>query len=151
MVHAGIALEPYKIRYLHRSRPADTTKVVAQQVHDHHVFGAIFGAADQVRCQVVVDAWIDMAWPGSFDRSCLDCSAGLHLQKAFGGGGENRFTCCSPAANQQTAEGSRALIAQPFVQLQIADVVSERAACAAGEVGLEQIAAGNQLTDSVDT
>ena len=41
-------------------------------------------------------------------------------------------------------------MAEPPVELQVVDVLSERAACAAGEVGLEQIAAGNQLTDFVD-
>ena len=42
-------------------------------------------------------------------------------------------------------------MAQTLVKLKVADVVFQSAACATGEVGLEQIAAGNQLTDSVDT
>ena len=42
-MHRGIALDAKKLWYRHRARGADPGQIIAQQVDNHQIFGALLG------------------------------------------------------------------------------------------------------------
>ena len=62
---------------------ANPAEIVAHQIDDHHVLGAVFGAAHQLGCSIGIAAWIVVAGPGAFDRPGFHQAIGAHLQEPF--------------------------------------------------------------------
>ena len=48
-MHRAVAFHGKQLGHLHRSNFGDSSQIVAQQIHDHDVFGQIF----RVRCEPV--------------------------------------------------------------------------------------------------
>ena len=77
--------DPRQARDRHAAGLTDAAEIVALEVHDHHVLGAILrgrhqlGAGGQVRVRAVA------ARARAFDRARLDHAVDAHVQEPFGG------------------------------------------------------------------
>ena len=85
MMDRGKGLKAAKLRHLHRARHADFREIVAQQIDDHDILGAILAALGQRQRLKRVENGIGEAAPRALDRPGLDAVA-LDFQKSFGRG-----------------------------------------------------------------
>ena len=145
-MHRGIALKADELRHLNRSGSANPADVIAQQIHDHHVFSPVLVAANQLSRQLGVLVRINVAWACALDRSCLHAPRGIHLEKALGGAGQQGFIV---VAEDESGKGCGAVATELDVQLQCRGLRGPGGAAAGGEIGLEQITGGNQIPDSL--
>jgi len=82
VVHRGEALDREQFRHRHAARTAAAAEIVAQQVDDHHVLGAILAARRQFVDRRCVGGRVGVARPRALDRPCLDPTL-AHLKKAL--------------------------------------------------------------------
>ena len=78
----GVPLEPPESRGAHAPRPADPSEVVAQDVHDHRVLGAVLGAdarSSAARSRSVGPG--SAPGPGPLDRVGADAPGGVERQE----------------------------------------------------------------------
>ena len=68
MHHVRIALDKHEPFHLHRAVFADAAKVVAAEVHQHNVFGALFRIGEKFRFQFAVFGFVAAARNSAGDR-----------------------------------------------------------------------------------
>ena len=73
--HVREALEPHELRHAHRSVLADAADVVAAEIDEHHVLGALLLVALQLLGQPQVLFGVPAARPRAGDRMRLDARA----------------------------------------------------------------------------
>ena len=83
MMDGGVVLEREELGHAHRARRADARQIVAHQVDDHQVLGAILRALGQRLAQRGVVLGADAARPRALDRPRLDVAAALDAQEAL--------------------------------------------------------------------
>ena len=71
-MNGGVALQSHELGHMDGARSADTSKVIAKQVDNHHVLGSIFVAADQFSGQIGITLGIAVPGSGALDRTGLD-------------------------------------------------------------------------------
>ena len=158
MVHLAIALQPHELVDPDRARLADPAQVVAHQVDDHHVLGPVLGVGDQIGGGIGIGQGIAAAGAGALDRPGLHRAAGRNLQKPFRRGRQHglqaaAITCPggatsaggAAAGNRQAGEGGRAVAAQLAIEGQGIGGGRQNLLTASTEVGLKQVAPGNQV------
>src|SRR5450759_4412543 len=84
VMHRGEALDLEQLRHLDRAQFAVLRQVVAQQIDDHHVLGAVILARAQRLGEISVEPRMTGTRPRALDRLGLDVAA-LELEKAFRG------------------------------------------------------------------
>ena len=94
-----IGFQPKQLRDLDGSRFTDAAQIVAKQVHNHDVFGAILRAADQFCGEGGVLQRVLIPRAGPFDWSGFNLTVRVDMQEPFRGGGEHRFCFRAIAAN----------------------------------------------------
>ena len=94
--HGGQGLHVEQRGHLDRKRLGNARQVVAQQVDDHHVFGALFGRGHQWR------------WPGWH----LPAAAGCHAARclSWGGSGCGRLPACLVPVKKQLGRDRQHLL-----------------------------------------
>ena len=113
MVHCRVRLEGVESRHAHGSGPAHLAQIVAEEIHDHHVFGAILFACKQLGRQRGIARRRRAAGTRALDRPRLDrprrgVDAQKTLRRNAGDGRAREF--------EIAAEGSRITRAQPPVE-----------------------------------
>ncbi|MNJ56873.1 hypothetical protein D3C77_524370 [compost metagenome] len=78
----GVAFQAEQLRHLHRADLAGAAQVVAQQIDDHQVFGAVLLACQQFHTVAGILGGIGATWPGAFDGAGFDL-AGADLDKTL--------------------------------------------------------------------
>ncbi len=131
--------------------PADAAEVVAQDVDDHHVLGAVLGARQKFARERPILRGVAPARTSALDRIGLDDAFGIDRQERLGRGGEE----CSRTPGQlprpeidERREQRR--ITRPKVPVELPRITVERGLEPAGEVGLVQVAAGDVVADPGD-
>ena len=84
----GRSLEAAEARDANGARPADPSEVVAQDVDDHHVLGAVLGAGQQLARERPVRGGVAPARAGALDRIGLDDAVRVDREERFGRGRE---------------------------------------------------------------
>src|SRR4029079_12897275 len=79
MMYGGVTLEREELGDPYRARRTDAREVVAHQVDNHQVLGAIFRALGKRLTQRRVVLRADAARPRALDRTCLDKAAASHV------------------------------------------------------------------------
>ena len=90
MMDGGVPLEREQLRNAHGAWRADARQVVAHQVDDHQVLGAILGALGQRLAERGVVLRTDAARPRPLDRPRLDTPLRVDVQEALGRRAEHR-------------------------------------------------------------
>ena len=83
VVHGGVVLEREQLGDAHGARRADARQVVAHQVHDHQVLGAVLGALGKRLPERGVVLGTDAARARAFDRPRFHKAVAVHAQEAF--------------------------------------------------------------------
>ena len=146
VVDLGVALQAHQLWHLDRAALADAAEVVAQEIDDHHVLGAVLAAADQLRRLIGVLLGIDHPRPRAFNRTRLDSAAWADLQEAFRRGRDHRL----PGGDHEAGKGGRAAPPQTLKQGQGFSGGLQCAGAAGREVRLKDVAAGDAFTDPLD-
>ena len=157
-MHLAITLQPHELVDPDRARLADPAQVVAHQVDDHHILGPVLGVGDQIGGGIGIGQGIAAAGAGALDRPGLHRAARGNLQKPFRRGRQHRLqaaaiTCSggatsaggAAAGNRQAGEGSRAVAAQLAIEGQRIGGSCQILFTTGAEVGLKQIAPGDQV------
>ena len=90
VLHRDRPLEPAQARDPDAARPTDAPEVVAQDVDDHHVLGAILGAGEQLAGERAVGGPVATARPRALDRIGRHDAIPVDGQERLGRGGQQR-------------------------------------------------------------
>ena len=137
-MHRGIGLHPEQLRHLHRARRTQPPDVIAQQIDNHDVLCAVFGAGLQRIDQRCILRGVGMARHGALHGARFDHALRIAPKKQLGGARQHH----RPHPNiEPSAIRHRLHAAQSSVQ-------RLRGGCGAcaqrkGEVGLVTIALRN--------
>jgi len=82
-MHLGVALQTHQLRHRDRARFTHPPQVVAQQIDDHHVLGAVLGIADEIGGGGGIKIRVGAARPGALDRPRLHQALGAEQQKTL--------------------------------------------------------------------
>ena len=107
VVHGRVLLQREQLRHPHAAGPADARQVVAQQVHDHHVLGAVLLALGQRLAQRRVVHRPEAARPRALDRAGSRPARPVERQEALGRRAEDGHVVAG-RDTRRTARGSRA-------------------------------------------
>ena len=110
-MHGRVLLQREELRHADAAGPADARQVVAQQVHDHHVLGAVLLALGELAAQGLVVHRPEAPRPGALDRPGLDLPA-VEGQEALGRHAEHGHV----VAGEIGAERRGVLVPQPRVE-----------------------------------
>src|SRR6185437_1662812 len=139
MVDSGVALEGEELGNAHASGNGHAREIVAHEVDDHQVLGAILRALLQRASQGGIVRGVDTAWARALDRACLDLPRAVETQKSFG-----RCTGdCNRAEVEECGEWRRIYLAEATVQCPRR--FGERSLEALREVRLENVAGDDVL------
>ena len=84
----AVALDLHVLAHGHRPRPRDPAQVVAPEVDEHHVLGALLRVALELLGEQRVLAGVGAARPGPGDRVGRQLVA-LDLEQQLGGGADD--------------------------------------------------------------
>ena len=88
-MHIGETFQPGQFADGDAAEPADPAQVIAQQVHDHQVFGLVFFAANQFPGQRLVLGAGPAPGTGPLDRPGDNMALGVEAEKTFRRGGRD--------------------------------------------------------------
>ena len=100
VLDGGGPLEAAQARDADRARLADPAEVVAQDVDDHHVLGAVLGAGQQLAGERAVLGPVAAARPRALDRVAGDDAVRVDRQERLGRGATG-----APAAGRSPGDG----------------------------------------------
>jgi GNAT superfamily N-acetyltransferase len=152
MLDRGSALEAAEPGDPDAPRATDTTEIVAQDVNDHHVLGAVLGTAQQLAREGPVLGPVASTRSGAFDRVGADRALGVHGQERFGRRGEDgaRFSRELPGPEIEKGREQR-WIAGPEAPVQRPWILVEGGLEPACQVRLVDVPARNVIADALDT
>src|SRR4029077_11613457 len=84
-----VGLDVEQLRYVDRSHRADRVEVVAEQVHDHQVLGAVLGVVAQLLYQGTILGGVGAPGPSALDRLGLDVPVQVDREASFRGCAEH--------------------------------------------------------------
>src|SRR5205823_708079 len=99
-------------RYAHRAIATDATQIIAEQIDNHDILGAVLRALLQFLHAQLILSRRGSAWPGALDGPGLDLAI-LQTQEPLRRGAGNRKI----AQVEVTGKGSRIAGAQPKIVL----------------------------------
>src|SRR5262249_38572177 len=129
---------------VHAPHLADAAEIVAHEVHDHQVLGAVLRRAGEQRTLAAILLGVRGAWPRALDRAALHPALGTDAQEALGraaGGGR-------VGERDQAGEGRRVPRAERSGEREGAR--REWRLEPAGEAGLVHVAGGDAHADLLD-
>ena len=140
MVDGRMVLQGEELGDADRARAAHPREVVPQQIHDHHVLGAVLLALGQGAAQRGVVHGTEPAGAGSLDRPGLHVAAVfIEAEKPLGRGAHH----LQPVEAQVRGKGRGIPAAEPPIQLERR--LPERGLEALGQVRLEDVARDDVL------
>ena len=83
VMHGGVVLEREQLGDAHGARRAHARQIVAHQVHDHQVLGAVLGALGQRLAERGVVLGTDAARARALDRPRLHEAVAVHAKEAL--------------------------------------------------------------------
>ena len=151
VLDGGRPLEPAEARHADGARRADPAEVVAEDVDDHHVLGAVLLAREQLAGERAVLVAGPAARPGALDRVGRDVAVrgrprGTAPARPTGSPrrpAPSRACRGTPAIAERRVAGPQPAVERPRVAV-------ERRREAAGQVRLVDVAAGDELADGLD-
>ena len=151
MLDGGRSLEPAQPRHADAAGPADAPEVVAQDVHDHHVLGAVLGARQQLAGERPVAGGVAAARAGALDRIRGHDAVPVDGEERLGRRRQERPRPAGQRARTEVDERrEQRRVAGPQPPVEVPRVAVERRLEPAGEVGLVQVAIGDVLADALD-
>ena len=112
-MHRRVRLDGAERRHAHGARQADAREVVAREVDDHDVLGAVLGVRREVGRERRVEQRVVVARPRALDRPRLAAAVGADAQERLG-----RRAHELPAAGVEVeVVRHRRGLAQPRVQI----------------------------------
>ena len=151
VLDGGRPLEPAQARDADAPRPADAPEVVAQDVDDHHVLGAVLGARQQLARERAIGRGVAAARAGALDRVGRHDALAVDRQERLG---RRRQERPRPAAQRSRPEieirREERRVAGPQAPVQLPRIAVERRLEPPGQVRLVDVAVGDVLADPLD-
>ena len=149
VLDGGRPLEAAEARDADGARDADAAEVVAQDVDDHHVLGPVLGAGEELARERPVLLARPAARPGALDRVASRRRRPASTDRN-GSGDADRIARGRPVSRTRAeveVRREQRRIAGPQPPVERPRVAVERRREAAGQVGLVDVAAGDELAD----
>ena len=89
VMHRRVMLEREQFRHAHGARAADARQIVAHQIDDHQVLGAVLGALRQRLAEQAIVFGAEAARHRALDRPRLDMTILVHAQETLGRGADD--------------------------------------------------------------
>ena len=152
VLDGGGPLEPAQPRDADGARDAHPTEVVAQDVHDHHVLGAVLGRGEELARERTVLCSVAAARAGALDRVRADVPLGIDREERLRRGGQQRprSTGQLPDAEIEPRREERR-VAGPQPAIEVPRIAIEVGLEPPGQVRLVDLAVGDVLADALDT
>ncbi|CAB4727749.1 unannotated protein [freshwater metagenome] len=148
LVHGLVGLHLHQRRHGDRAGLADHGQVVAEQVDDHQVLGAVLRVDPEATAQLVVGPLVATARGGALDRLGLDAAVGAHQRVALRARAEQPPGRARHVVLQESGIRRGVELAQPQVRRRGREVTGDDVPL--GEVDLVAVAPAQLLLDAVE-
>ncbi|MDJ0890827.1 MAG: hypothetical protein QNK18_06490 [Gammaproteobacteria bacterium] len=132
--HAGVVLDGHQLGDVDAADPTHPPEIVADEVDDHQVLGAILRRPQQLPPQPCVGLGARRARSGALDRTALDLAVGVEAQEPLGRTAENGHLGKPQIGRERRGRERAQLVVQPE------GIAGKRRLEAVGEVRLVDVA-----------